>query len=133
MEENNTQAKSNSDNAFFSLRREDLQEDGEYFYIRANTAGLRNYAELLNNIANEIEQKNESTKVKLPKDNWIKGDITLDFVETINDAPTSSELLLEPTQNVPEQSKLFNIGCVTILIILVTAMIVGIITIIKWI
>ena len=33
-----------NDNAFFSIRREDMQEDGEYFYIRANPAGLKRYA-----------------------------------------------------------------------------------------
>jgi len=130
-----TDDKNNSagnDNAFFSIRREDMQEDGEYFYIRANPAGLKKYAEALDKIAKEIEEKGELADKKLPNEYWVKGDITLDYLEVVGDNPTESEVLLEPQSKETPQSKLFNIGCVATIIILVLATIVGLVTIIKW-
>jgi hypothetical protein len=128
--ENNNFAE--NDNAFFSIRREDMQEDGECFYIRANPAGLKKYANALTKIALDIEEKGESADKKLPNDHWVKGDITLDYLEVVSDNPTENEILLEPQSKETPQSKLFNIGCVATIIVLVLATIVGIVTIVKW-
>ena len=119
------------ENTFFSIRRHDMQEDGEYFYIRANPAGLKKYAEVLNSLAQEIEEKGDFAETKLPSDPWIKGDITLDYVEIVSDIPTESEILLEP-QNI-EPSRSGGYGCVIGTILLIIATIVGFLQIGRWI
>lgn len=120
------------ENTFFSIRREDLQEDGEYFYIRANVAGLKKYAEELNKIAKEAESLTPQTKVKLPNNFWLKGDISLAYVELVGDIPTAEEIISEPEQMTRPQTLWTNIGCWGIAIFLITAIIIGIVTIIKW-
>ncbi len=130
---NNDENKLNPDeekNTFFSIRREDMKEDGEYFYIRANPAGLKKYAEALNKIAKEVEEKGELAETKLPSDYWVKGDISLDYLEIVSDTPTESEMLLEPQNIEPTQSGGY--GCVIVSILLIIATIVGFLQIGKW-
>lgn len=119
-------------NTFFSIRRYDMKEDGEYFYIRANPSGLKKYAETLNAIAQEIEEKGEFAETKLPSDSWIKGDITLDYIEIVSDIPTESEILLEPQNIEQTQSKVASYGCAVAAILLIIATIVGFLQIGKW-
>ncbi|CAN5365290.1 hypothetical protein BH10BAC1_BH10BAC1_01660 [soil metagenome] len=120
------------ENTFFSIRREDLKEDGEYFYVRANVAGLKRYAEELNKIAKEAESSTPQTKLKLPNNFWLKGDISLGYVEVVGDIPTAKEIISEPEQMYRPQSIWINIGCAVVAIFLITAIIIGIVTIFKW-
>ena len=128
-EKNDIEQKNNIE-PFFSIRRVDQKEDGEYFYIRANPLGLKKYADSLTRIANDIEQNGELANKKLPHDFWVMGDLTLDYVEIVKEEPNTR--LLEPGGIQETSSKTKDIGCVVLIIALIALTIIGIVTVYKW-
>ena len=118
-------------NPVFKIKRVDLEVDGEYFYIQANSGGLYKYAQELTEAADQIEQDTESTRVDLPKEPWVEGEVQIGYVEVVRHGETLDALKTDKSDGFKDIA--FKYGCIFLLVLLVIATCIGVWTIINWV
>jgi hypothetical protein len=117
-------------NPVFKIKRVDLEVDGEYYYIQANSGGLYKYAQELTEAADQIEQDTESTRIDLPTEPWVDGDVQIGYVEVVRNEKSIEALMNDKESNLKDN--FIKYGCISVFLLLIISTCVGVATIIKW-
>ena len=102
----------------------------EFYFIKANSAGLSAMAADLQMLAEELDE-NSCKKIDLHDNEfWNQGDIKINHIEYVNEANFSGSDYSE--SNHKSSSLLFEYGCLFTLFMLACFSIIGIQTVIGW-